>query len=91
MLLRICFVFKYHPKIYFSRANESPVRRKIRLDQDRLDTAEARRNQSPTTSRDKRAAATTAMSKLREQSSPEESQEEKKKNTLSKALKRKTR
>ena len=83
--------FKYHPKIYISRGNESPDRRKIRLDQDRLDTAEARRNQSPTTSRDKRAAATTARSKLREQLSPEESQEEKKKNTLSKALKRKTR
>ena len=59
------------------------------MDQKRLDTAEARRNQSPTTSRDKRAAATTAMSKLREQSSPEESQEEKRANTLSRALKRK--
>ena len=59
------------------------------MDQDRLDTAEARRNQSPTTSRDKRAAATTARSKLREQLSPEESQEEKRANTLSRALKRK--
>ena len=45
------------------------------MDQDRLDTAEARRNQSPTTSRDKRAAATTARSKLREQLSLEESQD----------------
>ena len=75
MLLRICFVFKYHPKIYFSRANESPVRRKIRLDQDRLDTAEARRNQSPTTSRDKRAAATAARAQLRKQASPEKTAE----------------
>ena len=59
------------------------------MDQDQLDTAKARRSQSPTTSRGTRAAATAAMSKFREQQSPEESQEEKEKNTLSKALKRK--
>ena len=65
--------------------------RASRLDQDRLATAAARRSQSPTTSRGTRAAATAARAQLRKQASPEESQEEKRRNTLSRALKRKTR
>ena len=71
------------------RNNETSEATASRLDQDRLATAAARRSQSPTTSRGKRAAATAAMSQMREQLSPEETQEEKKRNTLSKALKRK--
>ena len=71
------------------RNDETSEARASRLDQDRLATAAARRSQSPTTSRGKRAAATAAMSQMREQLSPEETQEEKKRNTLSKALKRK--
>ena len=71
------------------RDNEMSEARASRLDQKRLATAAARRSQSPTTSRGKRAAATAAMSQLRKQRSPEKSQEEKRINTLSKALKRK--
>ena len=72
------------------RNNETSEARDARLDSKRINTATARRSQSPTTSRHKRTAATAARSKLREQLSPEESQEEKKRNTLSRALKRKT-
>ena len=71
------------------RNDESSEARASRLDQKRLATAAARRSQSPTTSRGKRAAATAAMSQLRKQRSPEKSQEEKRANTLSRALKRK--
>ena len=73
------------------RNNETSEARASRLDQDRLATAAARRSQSPTTSRGTRAAATAARAQLRKQASPEESQEEKRRNTLSRALKRKTR
>ena len=73
------------------RNNETSEATASRLDQDRLATAAARRSQSPTTSRGTRAAATAARAQLRKQASPEESQEEKRRNTLSRALKRKTR
>ena len=57
----------------------------------KLNIAAARRSQSPTTSRSTRVAATAARAELRKQLSPEKSKEIKRTNTLSRALKRKTR
>ena len=71
------------------RDNETSEATASRLLTDKLNTAAARRSQSPTTSRGTRAAATAARAQLRKQKSPEESQEEKRANTLSRALKRK--
>ena len=59
------------------------------MEKRRADYANSTRNQSPSTSRVKRAAATAAKARLRAMLSPEKSQEEKEKNTLSRALKRK--
>ena len=53
------------------RDNEMSEARASRLLKDKLNTAAARRSQSPTTSRGTRAAATAARAQLRKQASPE--------------------
>ena len=73
------------------RDNEMSEATASRLLTAKLNIAATRRSQSPTTSRGTRAAATAARAQLRKQLSPEKSQEIKRTNTLSKALKRKTR
>ena len=73
------------------RDNEMSEATASRLLTAKLNIAAARRSQSPTTSRGTRAAATAARAQLRKQLPPENSQEIKRTNTLSRALKRKTR
>ena len=62
------------------RDNEMSEARASRLLKDKLNTAAARRSQSPTTSRGTRAAATAARAQCRKQLSPEKSTEIRQKN-----------